>query len=169
MGLACSQYRLLTLTNRKADCEYDISISSMEKMALTREQSELSKVYYSKLKAKNISYYANGKYNQLNYNYLMGYGGTSPIDGKNPIKAENSMILTDYKGQVVLSNYYAKAITDVLGTSVMDKNGAGGTFSSDKIPDIIAAMSGFPYSAEEIRQVMNSDDLNQSSYNANNI
>ena len=39
MGLACSNIRLLTLTARKADCEYGISIDSMRKMALTREQS----------------------------------------------------------------------------------------------------------------------------------
>ena len=74
MGLAASQARLLTLTARKADCEYGISIDSMRKMALSREQSQLSQEYSSKLKAKNIAYYANGKYNKINYSYLMGYG-----------------------------------------------------------------------------------------------
>ena len=74
MGLACSQARLLTLTARKADCEYGISIASMHKMALTREMSELSQDYYSKLQSKQISYFANGKYNKMNYGYLMGYG-----------------------------------------------------------------------------------------------
>ena len=61
MGLACSQARLLTLTARKADCEYGISMNSMHKMALTREMSELSQDYYSKLQAKKISYYPRHK------------------------------------------------------------------------------------------------------------
>lgn len=54
MGLACSNIRLLTLTARKADCEYGISIDSMRKMALTREQSALSQEYYSKLQSKQF-------------------------------------------------------------------------------------------------------------------
>ena len=58
MGLSIDQIRLLTLTERKSDCEYEISIDSMEKMALVREQSELSQQYYNKLQAKNIAYYA---------------------------------------------------------------------------------------------------------------
>ena len=71
MGLACSQARLLTLTTRKANCEYGLTVSSMRKMALTREMSELSQDYYSKLQAKQISYYANGKYNKMNYNLIL--------------------------------------------------------------------------------------------------
>ena len=68
MGLACSQARLLTLTARKADCEYGMSMDSMHKMALTREMSELSQEYYSKLQAKKISYYHDGQYYKMNYN-----------------------------------------------------------------------------------------------------
>jgi len=112
MGLACSQARLLTLTARKADCEYGIAIASMEKMGLTREMSDLSQDYYSKLQGKQISYYANGMYNKMNYEYLMGYGSNyTAIWNKDryALKDKNSMILTDYKGQVVLSNEYAKA------------------------------------------------------------
>ena len=65
MGLACSQARLLTLTTRKANCEYGLTVSSMRKMALTREMSELSQEYHSRLQDKQISYYANGKYNKV--------------------------------------------------------------------------------------------------------
>ena len=71
MGLAASQVHFLALTARKADCEYGLAIDSSQKMALTREMSELSKEYYSKLQSKTISYYANGKYNKINYNYLL--------------------------------------------------------------------------------------------------
>ena len=166
MGLACSQIRLLTLTARKADCEYGISIDSMQKMALSREQTQLSQQYNSKLKAKQISYYANGKYNKMNYNYLMGYGNnySAIIGGTQPLKSQNSMILTDFKGQVVMSKAYANAITSVLGTSAMDSQGRGGTFSIDKIPAILAKL--LPgYDEEDFKTVINNGEVN-SSYTA---
>ena len=93
---------LLSLTARKADCEYGLSIDSAHKMALTREMSELSSEYFSKLKSKQYSYYANGQYNKLNYEYLMGNGiDYTPITYENSsrtIKPKNNMVLTDYKG-----------------------------------------------------------------------
>ena len=166
MGLACSNIRLLTLTARKADCEYGISIDSMRKMALSREQTQLSQEYNSKLKAKQISYYANGKYNKINYSYLMGYGNnySAIIGGTQPLKSQNSMILTDFKGQVVMSKAYANAITSVLGTSAMDSQGRGGTFSIDKIPAILAKL--LPgYDEEDFKTVINNGEVN-SSYTA---
>ncbi len=169
MGLACAQIRLLTLTARKADCEYGISINSMEKMALTREQSELSKEYQSKLQAKQISYYANGQYNKINYNYLMGYGAnyTAITSGNHALKSENSMILTDFKGQVIMSDTYANAITSVLGSSAMNNKGQGGTFSVEKIPEILAAfIPGF--TAEQFQTVINGDKVS-SEYTANDV
>ena len=169
MGLACSQIRLLTLTARKADCEYGISINSMEKMALTREQSELSREYQSKLQSKQISYYANGQYNKINYNYLMGYGAnyTAITGGTQPLKSENSMVLTDYKGQVVLSETYANAITSVLGSSAMNNKGQGGTFSTDNIPEILAAF--IPgYTAEQFQTVIDGNKVS-SEFTADNV
>ena len=163
MGLACSQIRLLTLTARKADCEYGISINSMEKMALTREQSQLSKEYQSKLQSKEISYYANGQYNKINYSYLMGYGSnfSAITNGTQPLKSDNSMILTDYKGQVVMSDTYANAITSVLGSSAMNAKGQGGTFSTDNIPAILAAFIP-SYTAEQFQTVIDGDTVSAS-------
>lgn len=161
MGLACSQIRLLTLTARKADCEYGISIDSMQKMALTREQTQLSQEYYSKLQSKQISYYANGQYNKINYNYLMGYNANylAITRGSQPLKEENSMILTDYKGQVVLSEDYANAITSALGSSIMNSKGQGGTFSTDQIPEILCKLLsgdyGSYFTAEHIENIRN--------------
>ncbi len=168
MGLACSQIRLLTLTARKADCEYGISIDSMQKMALTREQTQLAQEYNSKLKATQVAYYANGKYNKINYQYLMGYGAnySAILNGSNPLKKENSMILTDYKGQVVMSKAYANAITSVLGSSAMDSQGRGGTFSSDKIAAILAELlPGF--TEEQFQKAIDGKSQDSSSYNAN--
>lgn len=169
MGLACSNIRLLTLTARKADCEHGLSIDSMRKMALTREQSNLTKEYYSRLQSKNIAYYDNGKYNKINYNYLMGYGAnyTAITNGNKPLKGENSMILTDFKGQVVLSEAYAKAITAVLGSSAMNSQGRGGTFSTEEIPKILAELVP-GHSAEEFETVMNNGSIT-ASYEAEGV
>lgn len=167
--LACSQVVLLTLTARKSDCEYGISVDSMEKMALTREQTALSKEYYSKLQSKQISFYANGQYNKMNYNYLMGYGQNylAITGGTQPLKTENSMILTDYRGQVVLSKAYADAITSVLGASAMDANGRGGTFSVNQIPEILGEL--IPgHSAEEFQALIDNNKVN-SEYTASNV
>ena len=93
MGLACSNIRLLTLTARKADCEYGISVASMRKMAVTREQSALAQEYNSKLQSKSIAYYDNGQYNKINYNYLMGYGSnyTAITSGNKALKDEKDL------------------------------------------------------------------------------
>ena len=168
MGLACSNIRLLTLTARKADCEYGISIDSMQKMALSREQTQLSQEYNSKLKAKQISYYANGKYNKINYSYLMGYGNnySAVTGGTQPLKSQNSMILTDFKGQVVMSKAYANAITSVLGSSAMNTQGRGGTFSTDQIPAILAKLlPGF--TEAQFKNAIDGKSQDSTSYVAN--
>ena len=162
MGLSIDNIRLLTLTQRKADCEYEISINAMEKMALTREQSQLSSEYYSKLQAKNIAYYANGQYHQMNYGYLMGYGsGTMATLQTNPnsLKSDNRMILTDASGLVVLGSQYVSTMTKVLGSSCMDSRGRGGTFSADKIPALIASIAGSPLTEDNVKQVIDGDKL----------
>jgi len=128
MGLAASQARLLTLTARKADVELNIMTFSSRKMALAREMQQLSSEYYSKLNDKQISYYANGKYNKVNYSYLMGgvadaayfvnLGNYTEIDSSaHALKKSNLMVLTDYKGNVVLSTEYANIIKEVMGTT----------------------------------------------------
>lgn len=167
MGLACSQIRLLTLTARKADCEYGIAVDARQKQALASEQTQLTQEYQSKLRSKQISYYANNQYNKINYSYLMGYGmnyGAIWNSDKYALKSDNSMILSDYKGQVVMSDTYAKALTSVLGDSVMDSKGRGSTFSTEKIPEIIAALCP-EISAEEVKSVINNESSISSSYN----
>ena len=165
MGLAVSQIRLLSLTERKADCEYNISIDAMKKMALTREQSELSKEYYARLHSKNISYYANGKYNKMDYNYLMGSGSSTYYTlWNNPdcLKSDASMILTDSNGLVVMGSKYVNAMKQVLGSDCIDADGRGGTFSTDKIPELIAAVAAQNVSLEEIQTVINGGELDYS-------
>ena len=172
MGLAASQARLLCLTARKADDEYGISINAMERMALTCEASELAQEYNSRLQAKQISYYANGKYNKINYQYLMGYGNdySKVWDKGYPMKDNLNMVLTDYKGQVVLNNEYAEAIKSIVGDSVMDSSGRGKTFDKSQIPDILAALTHVA-SADEFKTVMSGGELSSSytGYSINTI
>lgn len=164
MGLACSQARLLTLTARKGDIEHGISIFAMKKGILAKEMTDLSSEYYSKCTAKQISFYHKGQYNEINYGYLMGYGSAYNriLDNdKYAIKDNNSMVLCDYKGQVVLSKDYADAITSVLGASAMGQDGRGGNFSQDKIPAILAAL--IPGVSEEtFITVMQDGEVNKS-------
>ena len=169
MGLSIDNIRLLTLTQRKADLEYNISIDSMEKMAITREQSELSQEYSARLRSKNIAYYANGQYNQMDYGYLMGYTcNTLNMMYNNPgmLKKDNSMILTDASGLVVLGSSYVSTMTKVLGASSIDSKGRGGTFSADKIPELIASLVGTPFTAENIEKVKKGGTITSDGYSA---
>jgi len=148
MGLAVGQIQLLSLTRRKADCERGISAIALRKMALTREMSQLTRDYQSKISQKQVVYYANGKYNKINYGYLMGYG--NPIDnveaillGKKALKDNNKMILSDYQGRVVLANSYAQAIMDVCGVA------QGAPFFQDDFPAIMEELTGGMFSEQE--------------------
>ena len=167
MALACNQVRFLGLTQCKATCENGITRASGEKMSLSREMSALASEYRAKLNSTKVSYYANGKYNQVNYKYLMGYGKDfSPIlNGTAPVKNDKSMLLTDYKGDVVLGNDYAGAILSVLGSSAMDHLGRGKTFSTDRIPEMLAYVCP-GYDAKVFEAVMKGDKV-PSEYSAN--
>ena len=167
MGLACAQISLLMLTSRKADCELNIAIDSRRKMSLTMEQSNLSREYQAKLQTKNLAYYANGHYNQIDYGYLMGYGiNTISSASQRPLKKDNSIVLTDYNGLVVMNKSYTSALLKVLGSSAMDSSGRGSTFSKDKIPAIIAEISGLP--EEDIQKVIGGEDI-PSSYDSTTV
>ncbi len=159
MGLACSQVQLLMLTSRKADVECDIAIRSRQKMALTMEQSDLSREYRAKLNSKNLAYYSNGQYNKLNYGYLMGYGlNTFGGTKQRPLKDNNAVVLTDSRGLVVMDNNYTSILLNVLGSSAMDSSGRGGTFSRDVIPQIIAQV--LCTSVENIQAVIDGESVN---------
>ena len=170
MGLAASQVRLLTLTARKADCEYGLTIDSMHKMDLTMEMAELSSEYNSKLRSKKLAFYANNQYNQINYAYLMGYGSNymAVLEGNRPLKEQNSMILTDYKGAVVLEDSYAKAILSVIGNSAMDSSGRGSTFSSNQIAAIIANLCP-GLDKENIQNSIDKKSAKDSSYTTSGV
>ena len=156
MGLAASQVHFLALTKRKNTVEYNMSVANMHKLSLTREMTDLSQEYSRRLKCKKIAYYNNGDYHSLTYSYLMGYGQdpSAIMSGTAPLKKENSMVLTDYRGMVIMSNEYASVIKDVVGAGAVDKKGMGQTFSTSHIPAIIAQIVK-GYSEEQISDAIN--------------
>ena len=122
MGLATSQVRLLALTSRKADVEMQIQLNSKRKTMLTRESTELAKLYYAKLQNNKIQYSTTNGNKDVNYGYLMAQDtgaffdqvvspqSSSGID----TKISSSMILTDNYGRVILSDRLLDIVLDTL-------------------------------------------------------
>ena len=112
MGLATSQVRLLALTSRKADVEMQIQLNSKRKTMLTRESTELAKLYYAKLQNSKIQYATTNGNKDITYGYLMAQDTpasfnqvVSPTSNSGiDVKTSSNMILTDSYGRVILSH-----------------------------------------------------------------
>ncbi len=103
MGLAASQARLLTITARKSDCEAQSMRYSHQKLALSRDLTDISNEYQNSLDLTKLVYdfYGTGdETNPLSYSLMMT---PSSLNGYLPI------LLTDSSGKVVLSSQYAAA------------------------------------------------------------
>lgn len=103
MGLAAGQARLLTITARKSDCEFQSMRLSHQKIALARDLANLSNEYQNSLNQTKLVYDYYGKgdtTNILNYNTLMM---PSVLNDYTPT------LVTDSMGRVVLNSKYAAA------------------------------------------------------------
>lgn len=103
MGLAAQQARLLTITARKSDCEYDSMRLSHEKLSISRDLEKVSNEYQNSLDQTKLMYdfYGNGTSSeQLKYGLLMS---PSALNDYMPITVTNSA------GRVVLNSAYAAA------------------------------------------------------------
>lgn len=103
MGLAAGQARLLTITARKSDCEYESMRLSHQKIALSRELSDLSNEYQNSLDQTKLvyDYYGTGDTSTpLSYGLLMS---PSTLNDYLPIT------VTDSLGRVTLNSKYAAA------------------------------------------------------------
>ena len=102
MGLAAQQARLLTITARKSDCEYQSMKLSHQKLAISRELEDVSNEYQNSLNQTKLMYdfYGNGQGEQLNYATLMT---PSALNDYMPITITNSA------GRVILNSQYAAA------------------------------------------------------------
>ena len=103
MGLAASQARLLTITARKADCEFQSMKLSHEKIALSRDMERISDEYQAAMNKTKLvyDYYGNGT-SQMNLSY--GLLMTPSVYNDYYPK-----LLTDNKNRVVLSAAYSAA------------------------------------------------------------
>ncbi len=121
MGLAASQARLLTITSRKSDCEYQSMDLSHQKIALARDMSIVSAEYQDSLNRTKIvyDYYGTGdKSTQLSYDLLMY---PSKLNNYAPAP------VTDPSGRIVLDPGLAAAAK----AAGIPQEGLGCTPSSD--------------------------------------
>ena len=103
MGLAAGQARLLTITGRKSDCEYQSMRLSHQKLALSRQLTDVSNEYQNSLDQTKLvyDYYGTGdQSNPLSYGILMS---PSTLNNYMPI------LVTDPKGRVTLNSKLAAA------------------------------------------------------------
>ncbi len=103
MGLSASQARLLTITARKSDCEYESMRLSHEKIALSRDMEKISAEYDNALAQTKLVWDYYGKDSEvtpLNYGLLMT---PSALNNYTPSP------VTDSSGRVVLDDRMASA------------------------------------------------------------
>ena len=101
MGLAAGQARLLSITSRKSDCEFQSMRLSHEKISISRALSYLSNEYENSLNQSKLyyDYYGNGDTSTpLSYNILMI---PSALNDYLPTT------ITDSSGRVILDSKYA--------------------------------------------------------------
>lgn len=121
MGLAASQARLLTITSRKADCEYQSMALSHQKIALSRDMNIVSAEYQDALNQTKLVYdfYGNGDTSTpLTYGLLMS---PSELNEYMPTP------ITDPSGRIVLDSKLAAAVM----AAGIPQEGLGCTPSSD--------------------------------------
>ena len=149
MGLSAGQARLLTITGRKSDCEFQSMRLSHQKIALTRQLADLSNEYQNSLDQTKLIYdfYGTGDTStQLSYNLLMS-----------PSALNNYMptLITDSLGRVTLNSNLAKAARAAgipqeglgsLPSDTMRNNFIKGLASSGVITtDMANKILGLPY------------------------
>ena len=103
MGLAASQARLLTITNRKSRAQFDSMRLSHQRLALSRNLTDISNEYQNSLDQTKLYYDfygVNSTDTPLTYNMLMA---PSSLNDYTPT------LITNNQGRVVLSNAYALA------------------------------------------------------------
>src|SRR5574344_1998241 len=103
MGLAAGQARLLSITTRKSDCEFQSMNLSHQKLAISRELEDVSNKYQNSLEQTKLvyDYYGSGdESTPLTYDLLMTPSALNDYIPK---------LLTDTSGRVVLDAKYAEA------------------------------------------------------------
>ena len=133
MGLAASQARLLTITARKADCEFLSMNLSHQKLALSRSMEHVSSEYQNALNQTKLvyDYYGAGDSDMaLTYGLLMSPSVYNDYYPKT---------VTDSKNRVVLNSAFAQAAR----AAGIPAEGLLGTPSSDVRNNFIEALANY--------------------------
>ena len=129
MGMAATQARLLTLTNRKNMIGYDLTMLSAQKMALAREADKVSLDYNEALNEKRLKWSndAGATMYDLSYDTLMQ---------PSQLNCYEPYMITDMSGKVVVDNNYLKY------AQLISPNGApGGNYDGNR-SEILAGLLG---------------------------
>ena len=121
MGLSASQARLLSITARKSDCEFQSMQLSHEKLSISRDLALLSNQYQASLNQTKLMYDYYGtstSMEQVNYNTLMS---PSSLNDFRPITMTNSL------NRVILDSRLASAARE----AGIPQEGLGCSPSSD--------------------------------------
>lgn len=132
MGLAASQARLLTITARKADCEFQSMNLSHQKLSLSRDMEKISTDYQNSLNATKLvyDYYGSGDSDMpLTYDLLMKPSVYNDYYPK---------LVTDTQNRVILNSSLAAAAR----AAGIPAEGLLGTPSSDVRNKFIEALAG---------------------------
>ena len=129
MGMASTQARLLTLTNRKNTIGYNLSMLSAQKMSLAREADAISTRYAEALNEKTLKWSndGGGTYYDLTYDTLMS---PSALNNYEPY------MLTDMSGKVVVDDKYKEYAELISATGA-----AGGDYDSHR-SEILSELTG---------------------------
>ena len=159
MGLAAGQARLLTITARKSDCEYQSMRLSHQKIALSRQLADLSNEYQNSLDQTKLiyDYYGTGdESTPLSYGLLMT---PSALNEYMPI------FLTDKLGRVTLNSKYAAAAR----AAGIPQEGLG-TLSSEKMRNtFIQALAGEGLITDQLATTIQSVEYNQGAGFGDNV
>ena len=166
MGLATSQVRLLALTSRKADVEMQIQLNSKRKTMLTRESTELAKLYYAKLQNSKIQYATTNGNKDITYGYLMAQDTpaffnqvVSPTSNSGiDTKTSSNMILTDNYGRVILSQSMLEIVLKTLEDEGQNSTAGARTVETltiDAMKHLLTNMNGSS-TAVSIQEAFNS-------------
>ena len=121
MGLSAAQARLLTITARKSDCEFQSMSLSHQKIALSRDMERISTEYQNSLNNTKLVYDYTGT-NTSNMDVSYGLLMTPSVYNDYYPK-----LVTDAKNRVVLNSSYAAAAR----AAGIPAEGLTGTPSSD--------------------------------------
>lgn len=150
MGLSASQARLLTITARKSDCEYESMRLSHQKIALSRDMDQVSAEYQDAINQTKLVYdfYGNNsQVNPLSYSLLMS---PSALNDYIPTT------ITDKSGRVVLTPELARAAK----AAGIPQEGMDGLPSSDMRNAFIDGLM-----ANDVISTVQGENIKKTTYN----